>query len=143
MPRTPDKIYISRRKMALARPGHRVLENETELVERLVPHGFEEFFPEDKTPLEQIAVCSQARIIVVAGGSDLFNCYFARRADLIVDLEASTVFQQHHANVLASCCRPFSIVRGLRNERGSHDHHMNWTIDIDAFVAGLGRMCVL
>ena len=142
-PRIPDKIYISRRKMALERPGHRVLENETELVERLIPHGFQEFFPEDKTPLEQIAVCSQARIIVMAGGSNLFGCYFARRAAIMVDLEASEVFLEHHANVLASCGRPFSIVRGLQNERGSHDHHMNWTIDIDALLAGLGWMGAL
>jgi capsular polysaccharide biosynthesis protein len=142
-PKTPEKVYLSRRKMALSFPSHRVLENETELIEQLLTLGFTEYFPEDHALLEQIGICAQARVIVAAGGSNLFNCYFARKAELIIDLESSDIFVQHHANVLASCGRPFSIVRGVRNERGRHEHHMNWTIDIDTFMEGLRRTGML
>jgi capsular polysaccharide biosynthesis protein len=139
LPKTPEKVYLSRRKMALSFPGHRVLENETELVERLLSLGFTEYFPEDHSFLEQIAVCASARLIVAAGGSNLFNCYFSRKAELIVDIESSSIFVRLHANVLASYGRPFSIVRGVQNERGRHEHHMNWSIDVDAFLDGLRR----
>jgi hypothetical protein len=143
MPSTPEKVYISRRKMALLLPDHRIFENETELVERLASHGFLEFIPEDKTPIEQIAVCSNARVIVSPGGSNLFCCYFARRAELIVDIESGDTFLEHHGNVLASCGRPYSIVQGVQTGRGRHPHHMNFTIDVEAFMAGLGKLGAL
>jgi hypothetical protein len=136
-PNTPEKIYVSRRKVAIRRPTRRVLENETELVEHLLARGFVEFIPEDRPLLEQFAHIAQARIIVSPGGSNLYGCYFARKADFIIDLEASNVFLDHHFSALASCGRPFTMICGKQNERATHPHHHNWTIDIPTLLAGL------
>lgn len=141
-PDTPEKIYVSRRGQSLARPALRVMENETELVERLLPSGFVEFVPEDHPIGRQIATLAQARVIVSPGGSNLFGCYFARNAELIVDVESSMTWLHAHANVLASCGRPYSIVRGVQTERGTGRYHRNWVADIDCLLDGLKRLGV-
>jgi hypothetical protein len=44
-------------------------------------------------------------------------------------------------NLLASTGRPFSMVRGVRQERGT-GVHLNWTVDVDAFVEGIRRLAL-
>jgi hypothetical protein len=140
-PTTPERIFISRRKMAITRPGRRILENETELVERLLPHGYQEFFPEDKSLWEQIATISRARFIVSVGGSNVFGCYFARNAEMIVDLEGAKTFLWGHSNLLASTLRPYSMVAGVWTERGiQRGGHRNWNIDVDCLMEGLAEL---
>lgn len=138
-PQVPEKIYVSRRRQAIKRPGFRVLENETELVERLVARGFVEFFPEEHPIDVQIRTFSQAKVIVGAGGSNMFGCYFARRADIIVDIESVDTWIYAHANVLASSGRPFTMVRGSQNDRGTGGHR-NWTVDVDSLVNGMATL---
>jgi hypothetical protein len=140
-PARMEKVYISRRKQAIARPGFRVLENETELVERLRSLGFQEFFPEDHTIEHQIAVLSNARLIVSTGGSNLFGCVFAMAADMIIDIESGPEWAYAHMNLLASTGRPFSMVRSVRQKRGT-GVHLNWTVDVDAFVEGIRRLAI-
>lgn len=133
---SPEKIYVSRRKQSIKRPGFRILESETELVEKLLVYGFIEFFPEDHSIDEQIRVFSQARVIVGIGGSNMFGCYFARAAEIIVDIESTNTWVYAHSNVMASSGRPFSIVRGSQKERGIPGHR-NWIIDIETILKGL------
>jgi len=134
-----ERIYISRRKQALRRPSYRILENETELVERLRILGFVETFPEDLTIGAQIAVFSRAKVIVSVGGANLFPCAFARAAELILDLESSPNWLYAHMNLLASSLRPFSMVEGERLSRGTGEH-LNWRIDAAGVVEGLRRL---
>jgi capsular polysaccharide biosynthesis protein len=132
----PERIYVSRRKQALMNRGVRVLENETELVEKLAALGFAEFFPEDHDLPFQLAVFSQARIIVSPGGSNLFGAAFAQKADFILDIESGDTWLYAHMNLLASTQLPFSVVRGVRTGRGDAIHG-NWKVDADAIITGL------
>jgi hypothetical protein len=134
-----ERVYLSRRKQAITRPGFRVLENETALVERLSLLGFVEFFPEDHSIADQISVVSNAQVIICSGGSGLFNCLFARAARLIIDIEANSNWSHAHMNLLSSTGIPFSMVAGIQNELGTGSHR-NWTIDIDCFLDGLTRL---
>jgi GT2 family glycosyltransferase len=138
----PARIYVSRRKQALTNPGMRVLENETELVEKLSSFGFAEFFPEDHAVHTQIAVFSNARAIISPGGSNLFCAAFARRAEFILDIESSDTWLYAHMNLLASTARPFSTVLGQRTGRGGAVHG-NWTVDVGALIEGLRGLGVV
>lgn len=142
-PDTPERVYISRRKLAASLPNRRVLEQEVALAERLRGHGYHEFFPEESTITEQAAVIAGAREIISVGGSNLFGCYFARRAQMIVDLEAARTFLHAHSSVLASTGVPFSIVHGAQAARDEHGEHGNWTIDLECLFDGLAELGML
>lgn len=137
-----EKIYVSRRKQALSRIGHRVFENETQLVETLAERGFQEFFPEDHTFEEQISIFAGAREIVGCGGSNMFGCVFARSAEFIVDIESTTDWAFAHSNLLSSVKSPYAMVRGVPTTRGN-SFHRNWIVDTDEFVRGLERRVAL
>lgn len=137
-----EKLYISRRSQALRRHGFRVLENETAVVERLVEHGFVEFTPENHSFRDQLAIFDRARVIVGAGGSNMFGCLFARHAEFIVDLESCDEWVFAHRNVLASTDASFSIVRGVQTGRGNA-WHRNWVIDDNVLLAGLATLGLL
>jgi len=137
---TPERIYLSRRDQAKSKPHMRVLENEDELVARLSELGITEYVPERYSFEEQVCTISQAKLIICPGGSGLFNTYFAQRAELIVDLEASREWLYAHRNVLASSGCPFTLALGKQIEDAPAPYgipHRNWTIDIDAFLNGL------
>ena len=138
----PERLYVSRRKQAINHPSYRVLENETELFEVLRTFGFTEFFPEDHPISHQISVFAKARLIISVGGSNLFCAAFAQKADFILDIESQLEWLYAHTNLLASTGRPFSIVQGVRNERGDLIQG-NWTIDVQTLVAGLRAMNLL
>lgn len=137
-----EKIYVSRRKQSIKRPGFRVLESETELVEKLMVRGFTEFFPEDHPIDEQIRIFSQAKVIVGIGGSNMFGCYFARNAEIIVDIESTGTWVFAHSNVMASSGRPFTMLRGRPTDRGIVGHR-NWAIDIETVLKGLTALGVI
>jgi hypothetical protein len=138
----PERVYISRRRVAIRHPGHRVLENETELFERLRIFGFVEFCPEQHDIEHQIAVFAHAELIVSVGGSNLFCAAFASKAKLIIDLESGKDWLYAHCNLLASTQLPFSVVEGVRNDRGA-SIHANWTIDVDALILGMQQLGVI
>lgn len=143
--KTPPKIYLSRRSQSKSKPFMRVLENETELVERLSSAGFVEICPEKHTFAEQISIISNAKLIVCPGGSGLFGTYFARRAELIVDIEANDTWLHAHRNVLSSTGRPYTMVQGQTNLAAPPLHgevHRNWTIDVETLLAGMKSLGV-
>lgn len=139
----PERVYISRRKQAIVQPRHRIMENEGELVERLVEKNFVEIIPEDMPIERQVAIFANARSIVTVGGSNMFGCYFARRAEIIVDIEATDHFVRPHSHVLASSGLPYSVVVGRQTGRGKRlKPHANFTIDVDALLKGLAALGV-
>jgi len=143
---TPEKIYLSRRMQATKRPGFRVLENETELMERLSECGFVEFIPEEHSVAHQLAVISRAKVIICPGGSGLFGCLFSRAAEVIVDLEANGTWAHAHANILAASGRPFTMVEGQQVTEGGAPYgkvHQNWRIDVGTLLQGMRKMNVV
>ncbi|SMH47944.1 glycosyltransferase family 61 protein [Mesorhizobium australicum] len=138
-----EKIYISRRSMSIDRPGFRVLENETELVEKLHQHGFKEFIPEHYPFPEQMRIVSQAKIIVCVGGSNIYITYFAFMAELIVVLCGTRDFLFGFSNVVASQNANFSFVFGTPTERGSLPSHNNWIVDVDTLLDGMRTLNAL
>ena len=75
------KIYISR-----AKSRNRQLVNELEVSELLYAEGFQTIFLEEMTVLEQVAVFSNADIIVASHGSGLTNLVFCSPDTKIVEL---------------------------------------------------------
>jgi len=132
----PERLYVSRRLQALRRPGYRVLENETELVERLRERGFTEFIPEVHPLAEQIRVFAQARVIISPGGANLFPVLFARRAELVVGIEAMPDWLFAHTNLLSSSGCAFTVAKGVPGPRGAPPHS-NFALDVDGFLDGL------
>ncbi len=134
-----DRIYVSRRRQSLARPGHRIFESETKLAEILMAEGYKEFFPEDHSIEAQIAVFSHAKTVVACGGANLFGSVYARNAKLVVDIESSTDWAFAHSNLLSSIAAEYSMVRGVHTGRGNVVHG-NWDVDIEGFVDGLREL---
>jgi capsular polysaccharide biosynthesis protein len=140
---TPERIYLSRRAQAAKLPEMRVLTNEAELIGRLEERGFVEFIPEQHPIAEQLAVISQARVIVCPGGSGLFGCLFARQAEMIVDLEANGEWLHAHRNVLDASGRPFALAQGVQPADQPAPHgpmHRNWHVDAEGVVLGLKHL---
>lgn len=128
-----------------ARAGFRSLENENELVAGLARMGFAEFIPEIHTVAEQISIVSQARIIGCPGGSGLFLSLFAKKADLIVDIEPSASWLHAHANVLASSGRCFAVLQGMMikgEDNMPQNLHANWRVDVSTLLDGLKALGV-
>lgn len=134
-----ERIYVSRRGQSIRRIGFRVLENETELVERLAELNFREFRPEEYSFEEQLSVLDKAKIIIGCGGSNMFGCLFARRAELIVDIESCNEWSFAHRNVLSSTQAAFTMVKGRQLKRGTQPH-LNWIIDAEALCDGLREL---
>lgn len=82
-PETP-KLFVSRASLVDSRRPHtRRLANEAELRAALEADGFVTVSPESLPWAQQIALFSQARVIVGEGGSGLHNCLFARAARVV------------------------------------------------------------
>lgn len=133
------RIYVSRRQMAKTKPDFRVMENETELVDKLEKLGFMEFCPEEHSIEVQIATFRDAEEIVVAGGSALFNLPYAMKAKFIIDLESTNHWIYAHSNILYSVGVPFSIIYGQQLETG-FNLHKNWYININDVVKRVERL---
>ena len=76
-----NKIYISR-----AKSRNRQLVNELEVSELLYSQGFQTIFLEEMTVLEQVAVFSNANVIVASHGSGLTNLVFCSPETKIIEL---------------------------------------------------------
>ncbi len=134
-----DYIYVSRRDQALKNPTMRAMENETGLVAALQELGFKEFCPGQYTFAQQISIFDKAKIIVGAGGSNMFGAIFARNAKLILDLESCREWVHAHANLMASTSAHWSMVFGEQTGRGRGSHG-NWIIDIPTVLMGLKKL---
>lgn len=135
-----EKIYVSRLGQTAKRPNHRNLQNEQELLDRLLPLGFTEFRPEDYSLAQQISIFANAKVIVGVGGSNMFGCIFARKAQFIIDIESGLEWMFAHANLLSSVPAHFSIVKGVRMEREETFPHVAWIVDVDALIKGIAKL---
>lgn len=81
------RIYISRRKAATRR-----VQNEDIVLQMLSTYGFEEILLEDMNLADQIALFSQAEIVVGPHGAGFSNMVFSNSATLI------DIFEPNHVN---------------------------------------------
>lgn len=81
------RIYISRRKAAT-----RKVQNEEQVLQMLSKYGFEEILLEDLNLADQIALFSQAEVVVGPHGAGFSNMVFSTRATLI------DIFEPNHVN---------------------------------------------
>ena len=89
-PAQPErKIYISRE-----REGTRRVLNEAAIVEILKRNGFEIFFPEDLSFLEQVELFANARVVMAAHGAGLSNLVFCPRGTTVIEF-----FSPRYVNV--------------------------------------------
>ncbi|AFY85468.1 tetratricopeptide repeat protein [Oscillatoria acuminata] len=88
----PERIYIRR---STAR--NRRLINEEEVIEFLAQFGFEPIEPESLSFVEQIAVFSQAKIIVAPHGSGLTNLVFCRPGTQAIELVSPHYVRPYYA----------------------------------------------
>lgn len=86
-PSRSKRLYISRERCV----GRKVV-NEPELLATLVPLGFEKIIPESMTVAEQVAVFSQAEVIVGPQGASFTNAFFCRPKTHIIEFMAPTFF---------------------------------------------------
>ncbi len=81
------RLYISRENCI----GRKVV-NEPELLAALAPLGFEKIVPETMSVAEQVAVFSQANVIVGPQGASFTNTFFCRPKTHIIEFMAPTFF---------------------------------------------------
>jgi hypothetical protein len=137
-----ERLYVSRRQQAINKPSHRVLVNETELVEVLREHGFAEFTPERHSIRDQMSIFNGARVIVGPGGSNMFGCVFAQNAEWIVDIEGAKDWLFAHTNLFESLGCNYTVVLG-QTTASDKKPHPNWEIDVRALVSGLKSLSII
>lgn len=76
-----ERIYISREKQVL-----RFVENENEVVDLLKKFGFKKIIAEDFSYEEQLAIFSQAKMLVAPHGAGITNVLFMREGGAILEM---------------------------------------------------------
>lgn len=124
------KIYIER-----GPGGIRPIVNEQALIALLEARGFFIVRPGQISIADQIYLYKNARVIVCAGGSGLFNAVFARNCECVVDIEPGTDWLYAHSNLLQSCAIPHAVVFGARLDRSNV--HSPWSVSVAAIARAL------
>ena len=132
-PQPGKKIYVSR--VDFSRTGStRVMQNETELVERLAALGFHIVAPETLSAPEQIQMFSSAEMVVGPSGSGMFNVVHCHPGTRVIDIESEPHWIHAHQNLFASCGLRYGIFVGKAKDRNFEQHHKPWTVNIDALI---------
>lgn len=105
------RIYVSRRKAI-----HRRVRNEDEMIAFLSKYGFDEYILEDMSLEEQIALFSQAEIVVGPHGAGFSNLIFSTNATLI-DLFEPTHVHPCFFNLCHDTGQDYWYVMGEKADR--------------------------
>ena len=133
-----EKIFISRFG-ATARGAHRGLENEAELVGRMIELGFDIVEPEHFPLKIQAAIFRTAKIIVGLGGAGMFNIVFCRPDTLIVSIERSADFAMQHSNLFASCTNYYGFIFGDVGPSVASNRQDRWKLETSWVIETLER----
>jgi len=125
-----ERVYLSRTGQAI-----RPLANEGELIAALAAHGFAIVAPEALALADQVRVVRDARVLVVPGGSGLFNAVFAASAAFVLDIEPGREWLLPHHSLLRSCALPHGILFGERLDDSGP--HAPWRVDVAQVIATL------
>lgn len=132
------RVFLSRLTRSLQPGAPRRLRNEIEIGEMLARHGFVAVEPEALPGAEEVAIFAQAEAIVGLDGAGLFNTVFCRPGTRVLDLAATAMFADRHADLFASLGLGYGFVFGAPVDPASNDAHPDWRID----VAALERVVV-
>jgi hypothetical protein len=108
--------------------------NETELIERLRPLGFDIVEPQYLTAVEQIAAFASADLVVGPSGSGMFNAVFCRPGTKLIDIESEPHWIYPHSCLFASAGLQYGIFEGLAADRDWSVHHKPWRVNIEALL---------
>jgi hypothetical protein len=123
------RLFLSRRSAA-RRPGaYRVMTNEDALIDALAPLGLTVVEPEFLSFEQQVALFSQAEVVVGLGGAAMFNTVFCRPGTRVVSIESTTAFVHNHTNVFAGMGHQFAFILGQEDASANAFPHNPWSID--------------
>lgn len=128
------RLYVSRLSYGKRNAFGRVMQNEEQLIARLVSLGFEILEPENVPITQAIALLSSAEIVVGPSGSGMFNVVFCHPGTKIIDIESEDHWIYAHAGLFASCELRYGIFVGQVDKADPRSVHRSWTVNIDALA---------
>lgn len=129
-----EKIFISRLNHVKKSHTTRVLQNEQELVKRLVKEGFKIVYPELLSIKAQIEVFSSAKLVVGPSGSAMFNVVFCHPGTKVIDIESEPHWIHAHLSLFSSLDLNFGIFVGKVDPTDERPVHKRWTVNIPALL---------
>ncbi len=120
-------LYVSRRRQT----KFRRLQNEAELEQLFVSHGFEVVYPELLSHAEQVTLFSEARIIAGAAGSNMINTVFSPRGAKILMLAQWNAGLNYYffPHLAALCGQQLTYVLGAVAQRHAYHYQHDFTVD--------------
>lgn len=132
--RSTRRVYVTRRSWAPGgASGSRVMTNEAELIAELETRGFDIVEPEKLSAVEQIRVFSSASVIIMTGGSAIYNTVFCRPGTKLIDIEGEPHWLGGHAKLFNSRGLDFGIFEGTPSSREFAVHHQPFSLDLPRF----------
>jgi hypothetical protein len=132
-----EKIFVSRLSWSATHPHHRVLQNESDLIEALGALGFRTVQPEQLSLKEQIGMFARAKYVVALGGSALFSVRFCPPGATVVDIESSDLFVPLHSRMISSMGHRFGMIIGQQDPTDPTPAHKRWTVDVRRACAAI------
>ena len=129
------KIYVARNK-----PGEpnawngRVMLNEAELIERLIPLGFEIVVPASLPLAEQIRVFASAGFVLGASGSAMFNAVFCQPGTKLIDIESQPDWINAHMCLFSSLQLEYGIFVAAVDPTDPAKIHRRYRVNVDALI---------
>jgi capsular polysaccharide biosynthesis protein len=132
--RSNEKIFLSRLSITRKLGGYRALANEEQLIAALEQQGYVTIEPEKLPFDEQVAVFSDAKIVVGLGGAAMFNTVFCKAGTRVLSIESTAAFALNHARLFAALGHRYGFIFGQQNTSENRFPHNSWSIDIEAAV---------
>ena len=130
-----ERLYIAR-KIA-DRP--RKVVNEGEFLEFLQPFGFQRVYMEEHSLPEQIAIASQARILVGPHGSGMLHALFMPRESVVIECFSPHYVLTSHVRTLSLLGHRYYSVVGSNGPLWPYKSGMDVQVDMTLFEATLVR----
>jgi capsular polysaccharide biosynthesis protein len=133
-----ERLFIARKSPAYG--NGRNLTNIAQMARGAERLGFEIIEPGSMTPPEQIAAFRKARFVIAPIGAALANLIFTPKGCRVLCL--SPVFEganyYYFSNLMGALGHDLTYVLGKQTKvSGRHPFHHDYTIDMDAFYAGM------
>jgi hypothetical protein len=135
------RIFVSRRSRSS--DGYRRLLNETELLAAMEALDFAIVEPELLSVAEQMHLFANADVVAGLGGGSMFNTVFCRPGTKVLDIEATSIFLDRHANLFASLGLDYALIVGASMDAGQNWPHGPWSLDVAAALSGIRRFLAM
>lgn len=135
---TYDRIYVSRRDQTKsnANAPTRRPTNEDEVWEHFKGLGYKEIFNRDLSWVEKIVIYGSAKEIAGPTGANMFNCYFAQSADIII-MSGQDYPQWVCMTDIATFTNSHVDSYVFPNDEGPCDGQRSFRVDISRLERGL------